>query len=704
MSIEITKAIIDGDASGFDRAIGRASLGLKTFAGEVDGLSAGLTKTSGLLTGLGAASLLAFGAKVIKDTADFADEMSKAAQRVGTTTEALSGLRYAADLSDVSFEQLQTGMAKLAKTQQDFTQGSANAVRAFQDINVDPRNFTDTSKLLGAIAEQFARMPDGARKTAIAMELFGKSGVQLIPLLNGGSKALAEAADEAERFGLVVSTDLGEASQRFNDNLTRMGKSIKGLEVQLTGPIVTALANYTTAVLEASKTTNLFYASIAGFNVLGVNAENVGKHIEETTHKLAELQKFRAELDPQKNFANKLNDLAFGDVAGLDRSIEETQAELNVLLKLQKGFADSAKSTTDTVENESAAVAAATEQETARVKAALEDQKAALAAVEKAYDQARDKRKADIAEFDQLQKDLAGKQQGTILQYQVEKAVGDAQQLQNLAANAPSDKANKLAQDAIDKAKAAGELLKQFKEQQDALDSPIDTAQAKSVSDRLGTQLKDIVSSAADVQVKVAQDAVVGVKDAIVSTLSQADALKSLTIGFDQDAASKSLENLMDQLRKSIQPIVVPVAVQGDGKSAVLPSGYDTGAIDAKGNHIYREYASGGFVSGPGTSTSDSILARLSNGEFVMKQAAVVKYGLDHLRALNNLQVPRFARGGAVDNIAAPSVSRVPPAPVHNVNITLPGIGTFPVQASADVSESLQKAIRVESLKRGGIA
>jgi hypothetical protein len=58
--------------------------------------------------------------------------------------------------------------------------------------------------------------------------------------------------------------------------------------------------------------------------------------------------------------------------------------------------------------------------------------------------------------------------------------------------------------------------------------------------------------------------------------------------------------------------------------------------------------AEGGYIKGPGTGTSDSILSRLSNGEFVMKAAAVQAYGTGLFHALNNMQLPGFAAGGLV--------------------------------------------------------
>lgn len=65
-----------------------------------------------------------------------------------------------------------------------------------------------------------------------------------------------------------------------------------------------------------------------------------------------------------------------------------------------------------------------------------------------------------------------------------------------------------------------------------------------------------------------------------------------------------------------------------------------------------RGFAIGGHVRGPGTGTSDSIPARLSNGEFVMRKAAVDKYGVNQLYAMNSLraeETPGFFMGGLVD-------------------------------------------------------
>jgi len=71
----------------------------------------------------------------------------------------------------------------------------------------------------------------------------------------------------------------------------------------------------------------------------------------------------------------------------------------------------------------------------------------------------------------------------------------------------------------------------------------------------------------------------------------------------------------------------------------------------AKANGTLPAFASGGLISGPGTGTSDSILARVSNGEYMMSAAAVGAYGTDLLDQMNSLSLPAFAAGGPVVSI-----------------------------------------------------
>jgi hypothetical protein len=104
------------------------------------------------------------------------------------------------------------------------------------------------------------------------------------------------------------------------------------------------------------------------------------------------------------------------------------------------------------------------------------------------------------------------------------------------------------------------------------------------------------------------------------------------------------------------------------------------------------EFARGGQIHGPGTKTSDSILARLSAGEYVVRAAAVDHYGAGILHRINNMQIPKFADGGMVGGTAASGAT---------VNLSLDG-RTYSMQAGGDVVAALTDAVRREALRKGG--
>jgi hypothetical protein len=170
----------------------------------------------------------------IKHALDEADEMSKLAQKIGIGTEALSHLDYAAKLSDVSLESMGNAVKRLGQFQIEALQGGKEQVAILKSIGVEAEDaanggLRNAEAMLRDLADVFAHMPDGANKTALAVKLFGKSGADLIPLLNGGSKALDEFARKSDAAGYTLSAKTGIAAEHFNDTLTEVGLSIDGL-------------------------------------------------------------------------------------------------------------------------------------------------------------------------------------------------------------------------------------------------------------------------------------------------------------------------------------------------------------------------------------------------------------------------------------------------------------------------------------------
>ncbi|MBS0289836.1 MAG: hypothetical protein JSS07_07385 [Proteobacteria bacterium] len=147
------------------------------------------------------------------------------------------------------------------------------------------------------------------------------------------------------------------------------------------------------------------------------------------------------------------------------------------------------------------------------------------------------------------------------------------------------------------------------------------------------------------------------------------------------------------QERLANNPIVIPTVAIPESKN-----------IDARAEQILKpqKKARGGFILGPGTSMSDSILARLSRGEFVLRASAVNHYGLGLLNKLNQKDLPKFAMGGLVPPML-PAMSTSTPSNQSVASLTLNlGSETFAVRTQdVDVVQALTRAVAREALKSG---
>lgn len=199
-------------------------------------------------TAIAAAGTATFG--LIKMAANFGDHLAKTSQKVGLTVEALQRLEYAAGLADLEAEELAQSMALLSRRVEDARDGSKEAAGVFQKLKLDPKQFKDNESLLLAIADRIKEIPDGAKKTALAMDLFGRSGAKMIPFLNGGSEEINHLARELEGLGIILNTEQAKASEKFNDDLTRMGIIIKGLGISIGVRLMPVVQNVINSVLD----------------------------------------------------------------------------------------------------------------------------------------------------------------------------------------------------------------------------------------------------------------------------------------------------------------------------------------------------------------------------------------------------------------------------------------------------------------------
>lgn len=210
---------------------------------QIGGFGKGVTGTLGFISGMfgnvqymaaaaGVGVVAGFGA-MIKGSINTADELLKMSQRVGISVESLSTLRHAADLSGISMESFETSVGRLNRNIVDSTLGKGEAKEIFEQLGIvvtdSNGKIKNTDSILFDVANRFSQMEDGTEKAAMSMKLFGRSGSELIPLLNAGSAGIRSMQEEAKALGLEISTNTAKQAEQLNDNITRIESSVTGL-------------------------------------------------------------------------------------------------------------------------------------------------------------------------------------------------------------------------------------------------------------------------------------------------------------------------------------------------------------------------------------------------------------------------------------------------------------------------------------------
>lgn len=205
-----------------------------------------------LFAGASVAGLVYF----VKSTIDAADRLNDLSKSTGVSVETLSTMGYAAKQSGVDMESLGIGFKKLGKNMADAASGTGEAKDAFKVLGISVKdnngNLKTSEQVMLELADKFAGIEDGAGKTALAIKIFGKSGADLIPLLNEGGNGLARLQREAREAGVALSTEAAQAADQFNDNLGRLAANLKGTVL----PLITDFVAGINSVFEAYKKTD----------------------------------------------------------------------------------------------------------------------------------------------------------------------------------------------------------------------------------------------------------------------------------------------------------------------------------------------------------------------------------------------------------------------------------------------------------------
>lgn len=239
----------------------------------------------GVLGTLGVALSAAGLGAMVKSALDSADALSKLSQRVGITVESLSLLMPAAELSGVSAEKFEGGLRRLAARMLEAATGSAEAARSFEALGVAFRNqdgsLRATDQVLLDLADRFKTMPDGAEKTALAMQIFGKSGADLIPFLNQGRDGVEALTAEMQALGLQIGGDTAAQAEVFNDALAKVRMAVGSIANRVIEAFLPAMNQMAEGMVESAKQGGTLRQVLDGIvyvlKLLALGAATVGK-------------------------------------------------------------------------------------------------------------------------------------------------------------------------------------------------------------------------------------------------------------------------------------------------------------------------------------------------------------------------------------------------------------------------------------------
>lgn len=221
----------------------------------------GLTDTAksvnGVLANLGVGVSLAGIGAMIKSSIDSADALDEMAQRTGIAVESLSLLVPAAELSAVSTEKFEAGLKKLATGMLEAATGSEASAQKFGALGVAVQNqdgtLRDSEQVLLDLADRFKAMPDGAEKAALAVDIFGKAGAEMIPFLNQGRDGIGALKQEAAELGLQLSADTAAQAGNFNDALDKLKLATQSIGNQIIASLLPALNDMAGGMVESAK-------------------------------------------------------------------------------------------------------------------------------------------------------------------------------------------------------------------------------------------------------------------------------------------------------------------------------------------------------------------------------------------------------------------------------------------------------------------
>jgi len=185
------------------------------------------------------------------------DTLAKTASKIGTTTEALSALQYAGQLTGVEVNTMNMALQRFTRRASEAAVGTGEAKGALRELNVDARSLVrlPLDERMLVLADAFAGVENESDRLRLAFKLFDSEGAALVNTLGQGRQGLSEMLGEARSLGVVMSSGAAQGVEDANDALFRMQSLFGGIikqTVAALAPAISALADMMTKKVRGS--------------------------------------------------------------------------------------------------------------------------------------------------------------------------------------------------------------------------------------------------------------------------------------------------------------------------------------------------------------------------------------------------------------------------------------------------------------------
>lgn len=173
--------------------------------------------------------------KGISSVASYGDFVDKTSQKVGMSSDSFQQWDYIMNLAGTSMSECSMGMKTLTNQIDNAKNGSEDAQAMFEQLNISLEDLETMSRedIWSATITGMQNLEDSTERAALANDLFGKSGQNMTPLFNMTNEELQEAIDNTEKYNMVMSEEAVKAAAAYQDSLTTLKASFKGLKTDL---------------------------------------------------------------------------------------------------------------------------------------------------------------------------------------------------------------------------------------------------------------------------------------------------------------------------------------------------------------------------------------------------------------------------------------------------------------------------------------